>query len=104
MGLVANLLAMLGGLIGTGIFYAVTKERSQFVRHHAAEALNFTITLTIVSFALPLGVMPLLLGGTFVFDLPVRQGAARPGDHRARLNALQNGTHPAERLGESTNV
>jgi uncharacterized Tic20 family protein len=74
MGLVANLLAMLGGLIGTGIFYAVTKERSQFVRHHAAEALNFTITLTIVSFALPLGVMALLMGGTFVFGRGVAFG------------------------------
>nr|WP_287378704.1 DUF4870 domain-containing protein [Candidatus Microthrix sp.] len=67
MGLVANLIAMLGGIIGTGIFYAVTKERSQFVRHHAAEALNFTITLTIVAFVLPLAMMALFVGGLFAF-------------------------------------
>ncbi len=75
MGLVANLLAMLGGLIGTGIFYAVTKDRSQFVRHHAAEALNFTITLTIVAFVLPLVMMGVFLGGM----LALGEGAAFGG-------------------------
>ena len=47
MGLVANLLAMLGGLIGTGIYYAVSNDKSPFVRHHVTEALNFSITLAI---------------------------------------------------------
>jgi uncharacterized Tic20 family protein len=75
MGLVANLIAMLGGIIGTGIFYAVTKERSQFVRHHATEALNFTITLTIVAFVLPLAMMALFVGGLLAFG----EGAAFGG-------------------------
>ena len=66
-GLVANLIAMLGGIIGTGIFYAVTKERSQFVRHHATEALNFTITLMLVSLVVPVAMMALFAGGLFAF-------------------------------------
>lgn len=74
MGLVAQLLAMLGGIIATGIFYAVTKERSQFVRHHATEALNFSITLTIVSFAVPLAAMALLVIGMLAIGQAVAFG------------------------------
>ena len=57
----------LGGNVrqGVGIFYALTKERSQFVRHHATEALNFTITLMIVTFVVPLGLF-MLIGGAML--------------------------------------
>lgn len=75
MGLLAHLLAMLAGIIGVAIFYAVTKERSQFVRHHATEALNFSITLMIVSFVLPFGLMALMFGGLAVLG----EGAAFGG-------------------------
>ncbi|MCB1029045.1 MAG: DUF4870 domain-containing protein [Microthrixaceae bacterium] len=75
MALIAHLLAMLAGIIGVGIFYAVSKERSQFVRHHATEALNFSITLTIASFVLPFGMMALFVGGLAVFG----EGAAFGG-------------------------
>jgi len=63
--LIAHLLAMLAGILGVGIFYALTKERSQFVRHHATEALNFTITLMIVTFVVPLGLF-MLIGGAML--------------------------------------
>ena len=34
-------------IIGTGIYYAVSNDKSPFVRHHVTEALNFSITLAI---------------------------------------------------------
>ena len=43
---IAQVLALFTGILGTGIFYAVSNDKSPFVRHHAAEALNFSITLT----------------------------------------------------------
>ena len=42
---IAQVLALIAGILGTGIFYAVTTDKSPFVRHHASEALNFSITL-----------------------------------------------------------
>ena len=44
---VAQVLALFTGIIGTGIYYAVSNDKSPFVRHHVTEALNFTITLAI---------------------------------------------------------
>ena len=85
--LIAHLLAMLAGILGVGIFYALTKERSQFVRHHATEALNFTITLMIVTFVVPLGLF-MLIGGELLrvlLDLPCGRcgvaGGPDPPDH-----------------------
>ena len=43
---IAQVLALFTGILGTGIFYAVSNDKSPFVRHHAAEALNFSITVT----------------------------------------------------------
>lgn len=42
---IAQVLALLTGVLGTGIFYAVSNDKSPFVRHHATEALNFSITI-----------------------------------------------------------
>lgn len=44
---VAQVLALFTGIIGTGIYYAVSNDKSPFVRHHVTEALNFSITLAI---------------------------------------------------------
>jgi uncharacterized Tic20 family protein len=51
MALIAHVLALLTGVIGTGIFYAVSSERSAYVKHHVTEALNFSITVLIAWFA-----------------------------------------------------
>lgn len=42
---IAHVLALVAGILGTGIFYAISNDKSAFVRHHASEALNFSITL-----------------------------------------------------------
>ena len=44
---VAQVLALFTGILGTGIYYAVSNDKSPFVRHHVTEALNFSITLAI---------------------------------------------------------
>ena len=46
-GVIAHVLALFTGILGTGIFYAVSNDKSPFVRHHVAEALNFSITMAI---------------------------------------------------------
>lgn len=42
---IAHVLALFGSVLGAGIFYAVTSDKSPFVRQHASEALNFSITV-----------------------------------------------------------
>lgn len=49
--LLAHLSYFVLGLIGPLVIYLVKKDTSPFVRGHAAEALNFHITLTIAVFA-----------------------------------------------------
>ncbi|MFP5219376.1 MAG: DUF4870 domain-containing protein [Actinomycetes bacterium] len=48
--LLAHLSYFVLGLIGPLVIYLVKKDTSPFVRQHAAEALNFHITLTIAVF------------------------------------------------------
>ena len=42
---ISHIMALALGVIGAGIMYAVSSEKSEFERHHAAEALNFSITM-----------------------------------------------------------
>jgi hypothetical protein len=42
-----HVLAIFSGFIGPLIVYLVSKDKDPFSRHHAAEALNFSITLLI---------------------------------------------------------
>ena len=62
--LLAHLSIFVLGLIGPLVIYLVKKDSSPFVRHHAGEALNFHITVTIaaiVSFLLMFVLIGLLL-------------------------------------------
>ena len=55
MAVLAEVLGIFTGFIGPLIIYIVNGEKDPFVRHHAAESLNFHITLFIgymVSFVL----------------------------------------------------
>jgi len=52
------------GLIGPLVAYLVYKDQSPFTRHHAAEALNFHITLTIAMFVS--AILTLVLIGIFM--------------------------------------
>lgn len=82
-------LAHLGGLIGSFlvplIIYLIKRDESPFLRHHAAEALNFQLTLMIaytVSFVLLfllIGfiLLPLLLVGSLVLTIVASMAASR---------------------------
>ena len=47
LAMLAHLLGLLTGFVGPLVLYLVNGDKDPFVRHHAAESLNFQITLTI---------------------------------------------------------
>ena len=49
LAMLAHLLGLLSGFVGPLVIYLVNGEKDPFVRHHAAESLNFQITLTIAA-------------------------------------------------------
>jgi len=65
MAMLAQLLGLLTGFLGPLIIYLVNGDRDPFVRHHAAEALNFQITLVIAY--LISAVLMLVLVGFLLF-------------------------------------
>jgi hypothetical protein len=54
--------ALLGGFLVPLILYLIKKNESRFVRFHAAQALNYTLTQMILLFGLlvPLGVLAIV--------------------------------------------
>jgi heme/copper-type cytochrome/quinol oxidase subunit 2 len=93
------------GLIGPLVVYLVTKDDpyKQMTRHHAAEALNFHITLTLAAIASV--VLILVIVGIFLLIASVHR-RRRAGDHRrgrrrsARALPLP-AHHPLRALGRS---
>jgi uncharacterized Tic20 family protein len=64
MAVLAQALGIVTGFLGPLVIYLINGEKDPFVRHHAAEALNFQITLLIgyvVAFVLSLILIGLLL-------------------------------------------
>jgi len=64
MAMLCHLLAIFTGFLGPLIIYLINGDKDPFVRHHAAESLNFQITVTIacvVSVVLILVLVGLLL-------------------------------------------
>lgn len=64
LAVITHLLPFVSGLLGPLIVYLIKRDESDYIRHHAAEALNFQLTLivaTIVSFVLILVLIGLLL-------------------------------------------
>ena len=49
MAMLCHLLAIFTGFIGPLVIYLTTGKEDPFVRHHAAEALNFQITVMLAS-------------------------------------------------------
>jgi uncharacterized Tic20 family protein len=47
LAMLAHLLGLLTGFLGPLIIYLVSGDKDPFVRHHAAEALNFQLTVLI---------------------------------------------------------
>lgn len=77
MAMLCHLLGIFTGFLGPLIMYLVYGERDPFVRHHAAESLNFQITLTIgfvICFVLAFVLigfllLPVLIVGGLVFEI-----------------------------------
>lgn len=67
MAMLCHLLAIFTGFIGPLVIYLTTGKEDPFVRHHAAEALNFQITVIIASLVC-LALMCVIIG---FFLLPV---------------------------------
>ena len=72
LAMLAHLVGLLTGFIGPLIIYLVNGEKDPFVRHHAAESLNFQITLTIAAVGSILAM--LLLVGFLLFPVVVIGG------------------------------
>ena len=49
MAMLCHLLGFFTSFIGPLIIYLIKKDESPFVRHHAAQALNFQITIILVA-------------------------------------------------------
>ena len=63
MGMLVHLLSILTGIIGVLIIWLVKKDQSRFVDHHGKDALNFQLTLMLVSFTMvALGFLTLGVG------------------------------------------
>lgn len=67
MATLAQVLAIFTGFLGPLVIYLVAKDDQPFVKHHAAEALNFQITVTIA--AIVSGILTLLLIGLLLLPL-----------------------------------
>lgn len=86
--LLAHLSYFVLALIGPLVIYLVKRDSSPFVRAHAAEALNFHITLTIAAFAglllmivlIGFVLLPLLLiaGAVYAVLAAIAAGKGRP--------------------------
>ena len=70
LGMVAHLLGMFTWVIGPLVLYAVKKDESAYVRHHAAEALNFQITITI-SVIVSVFLILLIIGILLLIVIPI---------------------------------
>jgi uncharacterized Tic20 family protein len=85
MAVLAQALGIVVGFVGPLIIYLVNGEKDPFVRHHAAEALNFQLTLLIaylVSFVLMFVLIgflliPVLIVLGIVFPIIAAMAASR---------------------------
>ena len=66
----AGFVVPLGNIIGPLAIYLVKKDQSPYVRHHASEALNFQITLTILMIVSAILVL-VLIGIPFLIALVI---------------------------------
>ena len=60
LAMLAHLLGLLTGFVGPLVIYLINGEKDPFVRHHAAESLNFQITLTIAAVGSALAMLVLV--------------------------------------------
>lgn len=75
-------------LLGPLVIYLIYKDRAPFTRHHAAEALNFHLTLAIATFVaiilsflligIPILIALFIVGPVFAIIAAVKAGAGEP--------------------------
>lgn len=83
--MLAHVLGIVAGFVGPLIIYLMYNDKDPFVRHHAAEALNFQITLFIaymVSALLMIVIigillLPVVMVGAIVFGIQGAMAAKR---------------------------
>ncbi len=94
MAMLCHLLAIFTGFLGPLILFLVKKDESQYVRHHAAESLNFQISLIIVYivtailFLVIIGflLLPVVIIGSLVLEIMASVAANRGEWYRYPLN------------------
>jgi uncharacterized Tic20 family protein len=77
MAMLCHLLAIFTGFLGPLIIYLINGDKDPFVRHHAAESLNFQITVTIavivsavlILVLVGLLLLPIIWIGALVFEI-----------------------------------
>lgn len=77
MGLLVHILGVLTSVVGPAILYVIKKDESPFVRHHAAQSLNFQITVLLAHVAAGIltlvyigGLLtPVIFIGSLVFEI-----------------------------------
>jgi uncharacterized Tic20 family protein len=71
MAMLCHLLSILTGFIGPLILWLVKKDTSPFVNHHGKEALNFQITMLLVSLGIVIvsAIVALVTFGMGIFAL-----------------------------------
>jgi uncharacterized protein len=90
----AQVLAIFTGFLGPLVIYLMARDDQPFAKHHAAEALNFQITVTIavvVSFVLVFVLigfllLPVVMIGAFVFEVIASVAANRGEWYRFPIN------------------
>jgi len=85
MAMLAHLLALFASILGPLLIYLLKKDESAFVRHHGAEALNFSITVLLAAIAstlliivvIGIALLPIVLVGAFVFHIVAAVAASK---------------------------
>ena len=67
MGMLAHLLGIFTGFLGPLIIFLIKKDDSPYIRHHAAQSLNFQLTLMIAYFVSALLILVLI--GLLLFPI-----------------------------------
>lgn len=94
MAVIAHIGQIFGGFVVPLIIFLIKKDESPYVRHHAAEALNFSITTAIASFVCILLMfvligfllLPVLIIGHLVFLVIATMAANRGEWYRYPIN------------------
>ena len=94
MAALAQVLAIFTGFLGPLVIWFMARPDQPFVKHHAAESLNFQITVTIAAFVSALLILvligivllPVVLIGAFVLEIMAAVAANRGEWYRYPVN------------------